>query len=128
MHPGVYYISGAIAVPTQVIVTSRLPKGKYEAFKVLSKNADKGDVLKLLGMIETGSNERVAEYISSVLHVSIAVNEELFSEIKEAGIMIEAVERVFKKEMEDKKAEGKEEVVEKMLLGNMNGYIFHKLR
>ena len=32
--------------------------------------------------------------------------------------MTEAIERVFKKEMDEKKTEGKEEVVEKMLQGN----------
>lgn len=117
-YPGIYKIIGALNVPTQVIATNRLPKGEYEAFKALAENADKDDILKLLGMMENPSNPNMAEYVSAVLHVSIAVNEELFNEIKEAGIMTEAVERVFKKEFERERAEGKEEVVEKMLQGN----------
>ena len=97
---GIYLVTGAIRIPTQVVVTSRLPRGKYEAFKVLAKNASKEDILKLLGMMDSSDNPKIADYISAVLHVSIAVNEKLFDEIKGAGIMTEAIERVFKKEMD----------------------------
>ena len=115
---GVYYVSGAVRIPTQVVVTSRLPKGKYEAFKALAKNAAKEDILKLLGIIDNTDNPKIADYVSAVLHVSISVNEELFEEIKGAGTMTEAIERVFKKEFAQKEDETREDVVEKMLQGN----------
>ena len=54
-------------------------------------------------------------YISAVLHVSIAVNEKLFDEIKRAGIMTEAIERVFKKDIDQKKEEVKEEIIINMI-------------
>ena len=91
---------------------------KYEAFKALAKNAAKEDILKLLGIIDKTDNPKIADYVSAVLHVSISVNEELFEEIKGAGTMTEAIERVFKKEIDEKKTEGKEEMVTEMLRGN----------
>lgn len=115
---GIYYVTGPVHIPKQVVVTSRLPKGRYEAFKALAKNAAKEDILKLLGMMDSKANPKIADYISAVLHVSISVNEKLFNEIKGAGIMTEAIERVFKKEMDEKKTEGKEEMVTEMLRGN----------
>ena len=115
---GIYSVTGATRIPTQVVVTSRLPKGKYETFKALAKNAAKEDILKLLGMMDSSNNPKMADYISAVLHVSIAVNEKLFDEIKGAGIMTEAIERVFKKEFAQKEDETIEDVVEKMLQGN----------
>ena len=115
---GIYYVTGPVRIPTQVVVTSRLPKGRYEAFKAIAKNAAKEDILKLLCMMDSIANPKIADYVSAVLHVSISVNEELFNEIKGAGIMTEAIERVFKKEMDEKKTEGKEEMVTEMLRGN----------
>lgn len=112
---GIYYVSGPVRIPTQVIVTSKLPKGRYEAFKVLAKNAAREDILKLLGMMDSKANPKIADYVSAVLHVSISVNEELFNEIKGAGIMTEAIERVFKKEIDQKKEEAKEEIIINMI-------------
>lgn len=96
-----------------------MPKGEYEAFKALSENADKDDILKLLGMIENTSDPKMAEYVSEVLHVSIAVNEGLFNEIKEAGIMTEAVERVFKKEFDQTRKETEDQIIVNMLRENV---------
>ena len=118
-YPGIYKIIGSLNVPTQVIVTNRLPKGEYEAFKALTENADKDDILKLLGMIENTSDPKMAEYVSEVLHVSIAVNEGLFNEIKEAGIMTEAVERVFKKEFDQTRKETEDQIIVNMLRENV---------
>lgn len=112
---GIYTVTGAIRIPTQVVVTSRLPKGKYETFKALAKNAEKEDILKLLGMMESSDNPKMVDYISAVLHVSIAVIEKLFDEIKRAGIMTEAIERVFKKDIDQKKEEVKEEIIINMI-------------
>ena len=97
-HPGIYRITGALSVPTQVVVTSRLPAGQYSAFKALAKNASKEDILKLLSLAD-GSDPRMVDYVRAILIVSIVVNEETVEEIKEAGIMPEAVKRIFKEEL-----------------------------
>lgn len=105
-HPGIYHVSGAISVPIQVVVTSRLPEGRYEAFKALAKGASKEDILKLLKLADESADPKMVDYIRAVMSVSIAVNEKLIEEIKEAGTMNKAVERVFKKEIEAERKEG----------------------
>ena len=117
-HPGVYTVTGSISVPTQVIVMSRLQKGEYEALKALAENADKEEILRLLGLIKESANSKIAEYVSAVLRVCIAVNKELFHEIKEEGVMTEAVESLFKEEFDQIRQETKDEVITNMLKAN----------
>ena len=100
------------------MIASRLPQGEYEEFKILAKNAKKEDVLKVLSKV--GGDDRMAEYVSAILRVSVAVNEELYKEIEEEGIMTEAVRRVFSKELDEQKKEAKEEIVVRMLKKNMS--------
>ena len=107
-HPGIYRIVGALSVPTQVVVTSRLPAGQYSPFKALAKNASKEDILKLLSLAD-GSDPRMVDYVRAVLIVSIVINEETVEKIKEAGIMPEAVKRIFKEELEEAEKKGRQE-------------------
>ena len=109
VHPGVYHLSGAISVPTQVVVTSRLPRGEYEAFHLLAEGADKMELLRLLELTEEYPEPGMIEYVRAVLNVSISINERLFREIKEAGIMTDAINRIFKKEMEERENKGRKE-------------------
>ena len=125
-HPGVYRITGTLSVPTQVVVTSRLPAGQYSAFKALAKNTSKEDIIRLLSLAD-GSDASMIEYVRAVLNVSIVINEETVDEIKEAGIMPEAVRRVFKEEFEAERKEGRlegreersQEVYERMRAANI---------
>ena len=109
VHPGVYHLSGAIGVPTQVVVTSRLPRGEYEALHLLAEDANKEDLLRLLELTEEYPEPGMIEYVRAVLNVSISINERLFREIKEAGIMTDAINRIFKKEMEERENKGRKE-------------------
>ena len=108
-HPGIYYILGAISVPVQIVVISRLEKGRYEAFKALAEKASKEDIIKLLKLTEDYPDPKMIDYVRAVLNVSIALNEAVLEEIREAGTMKEAVERVFRKELEEKRQEGRQE-------------------
>jgi hypothetical protein len=120
-HPGVYRITGALSV-AQVVVTSRLPTGQYSAFKALAKNASKEDILKLLSLAD-GSDPRMVDYVRAVLIVSIVINEETVEKIKEAGIMPEAVRRLFKEEFEEERKEARDErsqeIYERMRAANI---------
>lgn len=91
-----------------MVVTSRLPAGQYSTFKALAKNASKEDILRLLSLAD-GSDPRMTDYVRAVLSVSIIVNEETVEEIKEAGIMPEAVRRLFKEEFEAERNAGRME-------------------
>ncbi len=113
--PGVYYISGDLCIPTQVIVTSRLPEGKYEGLKILTKYPKREDVIAFLGIVNANQDPEMEPYYRAVVNVGSAANEQIYGEIKKEGIMGEAMERLFKEEIEEKKDEAREEVVEKML-------------
>ena len=107
-HPGVYRVSGPLTVPTQVIVTSKLPAGEYSVFKVLAKNASKEDILNVLKLAD-GADQKMIDHVRAVMNVSIVINEEIVDEIKEAGIMSDAVRRVFKEELEEERKAGQKE-------------------
>ena len=90
----------------------------------------KEDILRLLSLAD-GSDPRMTDYVRAVLSVSIIVNEETVEEIKEAGIMPEAVRRLFKEEFEaernagrmegreEGREEGRMEVYERMKAANI---------
>ena len=100
--PGIFYISGPLYFSTQVVVTSRLPEGGYEALKILAKGARKADVIKFIE--ETGRSD--SDYASDILHVSIATNEDLYHKLEEEGVMMGAFERVFHKELTEARETG----------------------
>ena len=91
-------------VPAQVVVMSQLPDGEYEALKVLTRGAKEADIVKFLE--DNKDNQEAADDISAILRVSIAANEELFQKLREAGIMVGAVERLFQKELDATRDEG----------------------
>ena len=82
----------------------------------------KEDILRLLSLAD-GSDPRMTDYVRAVLSVSIIVNEETVEEIKEAGIMPEAVRRLFKEEFEAERntgcMEGRMEVYKRMRAANI---------
>lgn len=106
VHPGVYHVTGAISVPVQIVVTSHLPEGEYEVFKVLAKNASKEDILNVLKLAEESTDPKMIDYIRAVMNVSASVNEALFKQIKEEGTMNQAVRRIFKEELAQERKEG----------------------
>ena len=108
VYPGIYHVSGALSVPTQVVVISRLPQGEYSAFKALGKNATTEDLIELLQLADS-MDQQLVDYIRAVLNVSIVLNEQTIAEIKEAGIMPEAVQRVFREELQKERMEGRAE-------------------
>ena len=117
VHPGVYHVKGALSVPTQIVVTSRLPKDEYEVFKVLAKNASKEDLLKVLKLTDESTDPRMIDYIRAVMNVSASVNEAMIKQIKEEGTMNQAVRRIFKEELEQEREEGKLEGLMEALAG-----------
>ena len=110
-------VQGNISIATQVVVTSRLSKDRYEAFRALAKNASTEDIKKLLKLTDDSSDPKMIEYVRAVLNVSAVLNEPVIEAIKEAGIMNHAVERIFYKEFEEKKKEGKQEGILEALAG-----------
>ena len=101
---GIFYVAGPLCFPTQVVVTSQLPAGGYEALKVLTRNARKEDIILFLQRSET--DESYARYAAAILQVSIAANEDLYHKLEQEGVMMGAFERVFYKELAEARNQG----------------------
>ncbi len=109
-YPGVYYITGALCVQTQVIVTSKLKKDTYPEFKLLAKGFRQENVEQILTKARQVNDPKYTEYIKSVMDVAIAIDKQIFDEIKkEADDMNKAVESLFEKEFAEREAEGRAE-------------------
>ena len=80
VFPGIYYLSGFIDIPVQLVITSELEKTQHSALRVLSKSADKDDIRQFLidsiKMAENGEREN----IDAVYAVSLPANAEIFLE------------------------------------------------
>ncbi len=70
----------------------------------MAKNAEKEDLIRLLRLTENNPDPKKIEYVRAVLTVSVALHENVMKEMER--IMQAAFERVFRKELDEKKQEG----------------------
>lgn len=112
-YPGIYHVAGPLTFPAQVVVTSQLPAGSYTAFKILARGAGREDVIRF--MESRGAYD--PEDVRAILRISIATNQELFLKLEEEGLMVDAFERVFHKELAEREARGEERGIFRTLLG-----------
>ena len=103
-YPGIYRVAGHLTVPAQVVVSSQLPDGEYEALKVLTRNARERDIVKF--MDDNQDNRELSEDISAILRVSMAANEELYRRLEEESIMVGAFERFVERRLAKAREEG----------------------
>ncbi len=109
-YPGVYYVTGASSVQTQVVVMSRLKADIYQPFKLLAKGFNRKDVEDFLTKTREENDPICMEHMKAILNVAIAIDESVFDEIKKEGNeMSEAVERLFKEEFAECRAQGRSE-------------------
>lgn len=69
--------------------------------KVLVPGATEEQIEKIQAEYEQAENGLLKQHLADVLRTAFESNEALFGKIKEEGKMSEAVERVFKKEIEE---------------------------
>ena len=115
--PGIYRFEGPLSVPAQVVVISELPPGLYAPFKALGRGASREDILRLLSLADAGG-ARMVDHVRAVLRVSVFINGETITGIREAGTMtqtsyMEVLNQIFGEEFEKKKEEGIEIGIEK---------------
>ena len=94
--PGIYIVTGAVCIPAQVIVMSRLSASGYEAFKILVKNAKREDVRTFL------NNAPSNEYTEAVLRVSAAINSLLYESLKGDNDAMQKLETLMRNLFQDK--------------------------
>ncbi len=78
-YHGVYYVekgSETPLFPTQIIVGSRFDKLTHESSRILSGDADEGDVKKFIDAVLQKTDPVERRKIDSILQVSVSANKE----------------------------------------------------
>ena len=109
---GVYYVSGQIPFPTQIVVTGRLA-ATHHSLRILSKNADENDVKAFLEEAVRLPDPGDRDNISAVLEVSTAANLQLFEELRRRTGMCDALRELMRADLVNERLEGIDEGVRK---------------
>ena len=83
---GIYYVSGQLPFPAQIVVTGQL-KPEHRSLRILSKNADENDVRAFFEETISSFTPGDRENVRAVLEVSAAANGELYEKIGRSDIM-----------------------------------------
>jgi hypothetical protein len=97
---GVYYVSGVINLPLQIIVVRELDDEAFNALRILTHGADETDVKRFI--LESRSVNIPADKhnIDAVLQVSVSANDELYEKIRRENTMCEALRELMKDEID----------------------------
>ena len=108
-YNGVYYVTGVIMIPTQIVVTSELDDPDSLSLKVLSKKPKEEDVVDFAEWAKLLSEKDDRENADAVLQVSVTAND-LYDDLKRRYPgMCDALMTLMKPEIDDKVQEGKRE-------------------
>jgi hypothetical protein len=125
--PGIYYVTNLVAIPTQIIVTSKINGEEHAALKLLSRQVKVEDVKRFVKMSEKLKTPGDMNNINSVLQVSTNANKDIYDEIRRDNDMYDAImylaSDVIKKKEEEAYATSEEATREtdiKRLMKNMN--------
>ena len=97
---GIYTISGIGIFPVQIIVTRRLDTEKHPALKILSKRTTKDEIRAFLKEAAVARSQNDKNNIDSILEVSVAVNMNLFDEVRRDDDMCDALRTLMKDEIQ----------------------------
>ena len=117
-YPGIYYLSGNVMFPTQIIVTSRL-SGAHASLRILSKKAQEADVRNFLQEARIAVEPGDLRNIDAVLQVSVSANEALYNMVREDKIMCQALENLMQDVIEERVEERQEQQTVKNLKSMM---------
>ena len=112
---GIFEISGGpIIFPFQIVDAATLGSD-WDILKVLVPGATEDQISKIQKEYERASDHLQKQHLADVLRTSFESNKGLFRKMKEAGEMSEAVEFVFKEEIEEAFEKKQEKTIENML-------------
>ena len=80
--PGVYYITGVVAIPTQFILTSSLSKDFHVCLRVLSNKASEDDIKRFIEIANKFTEPIDKQNADAVMNVSINANREVYDKIR----------------------------------------------
>ena len=103
-YPGVYYISGIINIPLQIVVVGRLEEDECNALRILTTNAKESDVKRFISISQNAMIQADKHNIDAILQVSVSANDQLYEKIRRDSTMCEALRELMKDEI-DKEVE-----------------------
>jgi len=111
--PGVYYITGVVAIPTQFILTSNLSKDFHVCLRVLSNKASEDDIKRFIEIANTFTEPIDKQNADAVMNVSINANREVYDKIrKENPFMCQALRELMKDEIQEEIQNAVQEAVQ----------------
>ena len=99
-YPGIYYVTGNLLFPVQIVVISRLNCTAHSSLRILSANADIDDIRQFLEQTENMKTPRERNNIDAVLQASVSANYEAYEKIRREMGMCEALRELMKDEIE----------------------------
>ena len=109
-YPGIYRFEGKLSIPVQLVVSSQLPRGKYEGLRLIAKGATVGEIKTYAEKAIASGNERIKENAGTVIDVCFAVNKNL----EGAKEMYEGFKEFFKDSIEKERQDGINEEKERV--------------
>jgi hypothetical protein len=104
--PGIYYVTGALLFPVQIVVGNQLSPEQHSSLRILSNNAREADVEAFLMGTRRFKEPGDKNNADAVLQVSVAANPILYSIIRRETTMCEALRELMKDEIEQEFAQG----------------------
>ena len=98
-YPGIYYISGLIHMPTQVIVQSELGEEKNAVLRIISNRAREEDIRQFIEETRGLSDADDKRNADAVYEVSMRANRELYERLGRDPEMCTAFKELFKDEI-----------------------------
>jgi hypothetical protein len=98
--PGIYYVTGPLLFPVQLVVGSQLSPEQHSTLRILSNHAKEADVAAFLTGTRQFREPGDKNNADAVLQVSIAANHTLFDTIRRESAMCEALRELMKDEID----------------------------
>ena len=112
---GIYYVTGNILFPTQIVVMSQLEDENHAAFRILSDHATERDVRAFLEGIDMNATQGEMENTRSVLTVSAMANASLYKLLRSEDNMKSIIDEMIEESLERREEQTKREAVVRML-------------
>ncbi len=98
-YPGVYYISGMINLPIQIVVIGELEDDSCHALRILASNARESDVRRFIAESIEADVQADRNNVDAILQVSVNANSGLYERIRRETAMCEALRELMKDEI-----------------------------
>jgi hypothetical protein len=110
--PGIYYITGNLLFPVQIVVTSELSPENHSSLRVLTNKAKVEDVTNFLLQTKELASPGDKNNIDAVLQASVAANANIFDDVRRNANMCQALRELMKDEIEIELANARKEGAE----------------